>query len=142
MKVVGISNGNFNGVTVATQANCHEWVDVRHLDNVSRAQLTVRSILEKEPDVLLVGGWSKGYTFLLQDIRQRRYIPTIGCYHGSLYHGTVFNDDVHQNNWLRAHQHKLFDKIAFVDPRTACYYTHIRKIDAAFLPHAFIPQPQ
>lgn len=142
MKVVGISNGQFTGVTVATQANCHDWLDVGHIDNTSLARPILLKIFDKQPDLLLVGGWSRGYAYLLRELKAYRKFPVLGCYHSTLYHGPAFNDDLFFSTWISAYQNKLLEALAFVDPRTMKYFKEVKNLDAVFLPHAFPPQPQ
>lgn len=141
MKVVAISNPNFQGVTVATKAIAHEYIPVAHLEHGAHEVQALQAILGAKPDLLVVGGWSKGYLSLLRDLKLRRNFPVMSVYHGSLYHGAAFDDEDFWAQMELAYAGGFTDAMGFVQPQTADYYTLYRETPAVWVPHAFPPQP-
>ena len=70
MRILGISNPNFLGVTIATQAICTDWLPAPHMNSPYEWQKLSSEIFHKGPDVVVVGGWSRGYLNLLQDLKR------------------------------------------------------------------------
>ena len=142
MKIVAISNPHFTGVTVATKAVCHEYVPAPHLTDAGQVMELARAIMLANPDVLVIGGWSKGYVELLQHIETKRNFPVVSVYHSSLFHGAAFADEIFWGQMERAYNSGLTDVMGYVQPQTAEYYQWIKRIPAVWVPHTFPPQPQ
>lgn len=141
MKILGISNPNFVGVTVATKAICTDYVPVNHINHNTLTPTIAQTILKEDPDVLVIGGWSKGYGDLLTHLRERkRRFPVVGVYHGGLFHHNVFNDQLYFQQFLAAQKKGNIDVTGFVNPPTAEYFQKVRgEKKVAFVPHYFKP---
>ena len=141
MKILGISNPNFTGVTIATKANCTHYLPVPHMQSPGQMVPVIRSILNQKPDLMIVGGWSKGYLDMLRALHPDKTFPVVSVYHSSLFHGSFFGDDVYWREFERAQATGVTDILGFVQPQMAEYYQIVRKKKAtAFVPHCFLPQ--
>lgn len=138
---MGISNPNFIGVTVATKAICTDYAPVNHVNHSTLVPMIAQTILKEDPDVLVVGGWSKGYGDILAYLKERkRRFPVIGVYHGGLFHHNVFNDQLYFQQFLAAQKRGSIDVTGFVNPPTAEYFQKVRgERNVAFVPHYFKP---
>lgn len=137
MKILGISNPGFQGVTFATQAITEHYLGVPPVMHTSHIKPIIAKILKYEPDVLVVGGWSDGYGELLAELKKVRKFPVLGVYHSTPFHGVAFGDDVYLTQFHASHKKGDLDLIGFVHPPTAEYYQKIKKVPALFVPHAF-----
>lgn len=142
MKILGISNPSFTGVTVATRAICTDYFGIPHIQNIAHIKALVKTIQQVEPDLLVVGGWSQGYMELLADLQRVRNFPVIGIWHGTLFHGRVFNDEVYTLQLQQSHRRGEVDFLGFVQPQMAEYFQRVKKIDSLFVPHFFAMQPK
>lgn len=140
MKILGISNPAFSGVTVATRAICTEYMGVPHFQVRPQIGRIAEAIARQNPDLLLVGGWSTGYDELLSMLSRRRDFPVLSVYHSTVFHGSVFSDELYWKQFLLAKEHGHTDFIGFVQPQTAMYYHKIKKQLALFVPHFFKPE--
>ncbi len=139
MKIVGVSNPNHVGVTIATQAHCNAYLPLAGVPSASSRDVESASaaVLEVQPDILVIGGWSPLYAPLLANLRQKRDFPIVCVAHGGPYHGKGLGAEAH----LREVQHCLrtgaADWLACVDPRLVQYCQAVLKRLVLFLPHAF-----
>lgn len=141
MKILGISNPDFLGVSVATQAICTDWLPVPHMTAPHEWRKLTSAIFHANPQVLVVGGWSKGYTSLLTELRREGHkdFPVLHVSHSTPFHGSYFHDDWRLPEFESAFKTGIVDLLGFVHPQTAEYYQKVRKTFAVFVPHAFTP---
>lgn len=137
MKILGISNPSFTGVTLATKAHCTDWYGVASATAPGQAQLIAETAFKANPDLLIIGGWSPGYEAMLRELKRVKHFPVLGIYHSTLFHGESFADDVNWVQFEKAYRDGLMDLIGFVQPQTAEYYQKIRDSFAVFVPHSF-----
>jgi len=142
VKVLGISNPNFKGVSIATRATCTEYYPLPHIEHPGATIQYVRTLLALDPDILVVGGWSKGYKELLLKLKIERKFPVLSVYHSTAFHGNMFCDEIYWQQFLDTKSLGGTDLIGFVHPPTVRYFNDIKKIPAIFVPHAFAVQPQ
>lgn len=144
MKILGISNPDFLGVSIATQAICTNWLPVPHMTAPHEWRKLTSTIFHSNPEVLVVGGWSKGYTSLLTELRREGHkdFPVLHVSHSTPFHGSFFHDDWRAPEFENAFKTGLVDLLGFVHPQTAEYYQKVRKTFAVFVPHAFKPARQ
>jgi hypothetical protein len=142
VRILGISNPNFLGVTVATKAVCTDWFPAAHMLKPYEWQQLATMIFHYGPDVLVVGGWSDGYTQLLTELRRNgnKNFPIINVSHSSLFHGSYFHKDWQSPEYETAFKTGLVDLMGFVHPQTAEYYQKVRETFAVWVPHAFKPR--
>lgn len=137
MKILGISNQNFIGVTVATRAICTEYYPVAHQNDERAAAHLGRQIAKFNPDLLVVGGWSQGYGVVLSEMHKHRKFPVINVYHSTIFHGTFFGDDVYYPQIVACHKKGAIDLLGFVQPQQVEYYQKVKNEYAIWVPHYF-----
>lgn len=138
VRIVGISNQEFIGVTVATQAVCDTFVPVPHLDNPGLVRRAATTVVQQRPDLLIVGGWSRGYGDLMSEIsRAGRRFPVIAVSHGTVFHGRAFGDDIYWPQIDAAYSAGLIDILGFAQPHQASYAIEVQRRKAAWIPHSF-----
>lgn len=142
MKILGISNPNYMGVTIATKAICTDYLPLPDFKHTNQVTSVARAIIDYKPDILVVGGWSNGYTELLAHMKKIRKFPVIGVNHSTVFYGNVLGDlDLHRQ-YFASCVRKDIDIMAFVNPQMAEYYQVHKKIDAVWLPHYFPMKPK
>jgi glycosyltransferase involved in cell wall biosynthesis len=143
VKILGISNPQFSGVTVATKAVVSDYAPIAHIDDYMKPAQVAESILRWNPEVLVVGGWSRGYAEILKKLKPHRRFPVVCIYHSTVYHGKAFNDDKMLTEVKGCLGYETLDFLAYVDPRQVQFD---RKIDptsrSLWLPHSFKPRQQ
>jgi hypothetical protein len=107
------------------------------MDRESHVDMAAETILRFKPDILLIGGWSRGYQRLVQVLSTRKTFPILSVYHSTVFHGRFFGDDIYLPQVEQSYHAKHVDYMGFVDPRTALYYQQVKKIPAIFVPHKF-----
>lgn len=138
MRTLGISNPAFQGVTVATQAIVSSYYGLGHLDNYKLIQSISKNIINHKPELLIVGGWSRGYDQVLAEINKSKNFPVIAVYHGTPYH-EFFGHGNSLSEIFAAVRAGSIDLVAFVHPQTAEYYRKIKGFSdhVIWLPHQF-----
>lgn len=142
MRVLGISNPHFKGVSIATRAICTEYMPIMHIAHTGSIIQLVSSIIATDPDILIIGGWSKGYDELLMKLSSQRKFPVLSIYHSTSFHGTMFQDEIYWRQFLETNEKGGSDLIGFVHPVTARYYQQIKRKPSVFVPHFFPIQLQ
>jgi hypothetical protein len=139
MRILGISNPDFLGVSVATRAICTDWLPAPHMASPHEWQQLASAIFHKGPDVLVVGGWSKGYIELLTELKRsgNKEFPILNVSHSTQFHGSYFHKDWQEPEFETAFKRGLVDLMGFVHPQTAEYYQKVRRTFAVWVPHAF-----
>lgn len=137
MRILGISNPNFTGVTVATKAVTTDYFPVPHIEVEARARNIGEQILRWRPDILIVGGWSRGYGALLAALGKGRSFPVVSVYHSTPFHGNYFGDDIYVRDIELAQRRGDITIRAFVQPHTVAYYQQVKKENVAWVPHYF-----
>lgn len=137
MKILGISNQNFVGVTVATRAVCTDYYPVAHQNDALAAAHLGRQIAKVKPDLLIVGGWSQGYDTVLTEMNKYRSFPVINVYHSTIFHGSFFGDDMYYPQVTACHKRRELDFLGFVQPQQVNYYQKVRQEYALWVPHYF-----
>jgi len=99
-------------------------------------------IANMRPDVLVVGGWSKGYDEVLDQVGKVKSFPVVSIYHNTLFHGSLFGDEQYKVQINNAYTKKQIDFLGFVQPQAVEYYRKIRRQNAVWVPHYFEPQNQ
>jgi len=139
VKILGVSNPSFQGVSIATQAISTAYYGVSHITNALIAKEAAKTILNYSPDILIIGGWSEGYELLLGELRGKRNFPIICIYHGTLSHS--YFDEVYMQKIHASLEKKDYDLLGFVHPKTAEYYQTVRYNNRAlWIPHYFEPK--
>jgi len=143
MKILGISNPEFIGVTVATKAICTSHYPVPHLDPGPQIARMAEVVLDQKPNLLTVGGWSRGYLELLEYLRRAgRKFPVICVHHGTVFHRQAFNDGIYRPQMDAAVTKGLIDLMGYVHPGEADYQrTFLKKRRTLWVPHAFPASP-
>lgn len=141
MKILGISNPGFTGVSVATKAIVTDYYPVPHLDQRVQVQNIVSMILRFDPDVLVIGGWSRGYSELVGILSKQRRFPVMTVYHSTPFHGSHFGDQLYIPEIEYAQDQGHIDVMGWVHPQTAMFYRTVKRRAATFVPHFFKPQP-
>lgn len=137
LKILGISNPSFTGVTVATKAICTDYYPIGHQTDTLQIQRLAKAIVNFNPDVLVVGGWSRGYNFLVEFMRHHKKFPVIMVQHSHLFHGEYFGDNVYQPEIEACRKQKSIDLVAYVQPEMARYVQEYRGVQSAWIPHYF-----
>ena len=141
MKILGISNPNFQGVTIATKALTAAYYGLPHLTNKVMVNEAAATILNYKPELLIIGGWSMGYDQLLEQIADKRDFPVVCIYHGTWYHEEYFGGD-YLERMMGCLEMQQMDLMSFVHPRTTQYYRDVLKMHdrVVWLPHYFRPE--
>lgn len=137
MKILGISNPSFIGVSNATKAHCTDWYGVPAVTVPGQAQNIAEAAFHYRPDLMIIGGWSPGYDSMLRELKRTRNFPILGIYHSTVFHGETFADDINWVSFEKSYRDGLMDLIGFVQPQTAEYYQKVRNSFAVFVPHSF-----
>ena len=149
MRILGLSNPHYSGVTIATKAITTNWMAAPAMTSPYEWQRLSSEIFHFGPQVLVVGGWSQGYLDLLKDIKRSGHkdFPILSVCHSTPFHGSYFHKDWQEPEYEIAFKTGLIDLMGFVHPQTAEYYQKIKKTFAVWVPHAFpparvLPDPQ
>lgn len=137
MKILGLSNPQFQGVTVATKAIVTDYCGVGHIDNSISAPNIAREILNFNPDVLVVGGWSRGYDVLMAQISRLRKFPVVNVFHGTVFHGDYFGAEGFLTAIDSAYDKGHIDYRAYVHPQSVEYERFVRGRPTVWIPHYF-----
>lgn len=140
MRILGISNPNFIGVTAATKAIVTDYIPLPHQNNVQNLPQFAAQLAELSPDILVVGGWSIGYDYLLKELKKIRRFPVITVYHGTHFHGDVLGDDNYLNTMSICQAKGEIDFMGYVQPQTANYYQEVHDRIVMWVPHSFKSQ--
>lgn len=141
MKILGISNPSFTGVTVATKAICTDYYPVLPITDIKNSYSLAKAIVNFKPDLLIVGGWSAGYNYLLEAMRVSRKFPVVVVQHSHVFHGSFFGDDIYLPEIDACAGIGSIDVIAYVQPQMADYVRTVRRKTTAWVPHYFQPGP-
>jgi hypothetical protein len=140
VKILGVSNPRYVGVTVATKSYC-----THHLafDPLSHSSYTAAGaathIIQLNPDLVIIGGWSPGYDQLATYLghRHNRKFPVVAAWHGTHFHETYLKDWNYMRDILHLHQERFVDYLAFPQLDAAAYFHNVKEIPSFFLPHVF-----
>lgn len=137
MKVLGLANPMFHGVQIATKAVSTDFCTAGHV-TPGVAQAIGKQIVDFNPDVLIVGGWSKGYDVILAAANERpRKFPVVNVFHGTMFHGSYFGGEQYLQEIDAAYRARHLDFKAYVHYPSAEYEREQRKNQALWLPHYF-----
>lgn len=137
MRILGISNPTFVGVTVATKAVTTDYYPLLPLDNPAKAPNIANAIARWKPDVLVIGGWSAGYRSIVEELRRIRTFPILSIYHSTLFHGRFFGDEKYIPEIEKLLHTGLIDYMAYVHPDQVRFEQVVKKRLRLWVPHSF-----
>lgn len=140
MKILGISNPNFIGVSAATRAIVTDYLPIAHQHGGEAIATIARQIVALNPDILIIGGWSIGYDWLVKEMKRTRKFPVMCVYHGTHFHGEAFGDDSYLSIIAACQVRGEIDYMGYVQPQTAEYYQTVHDQVVAWVPHSFKQQ--
>jgi hypothetical protein len=131
MFIVGVSNQNYIGVTVATKAISNAWVN---FDTKIFPHVIATEIKNSNPDLIIIGGWSVGFKELVDGLKGW---PILVVWHGTQFHDDFFDSEKSYQVIKGLYMSGKILGIGFAHPSMAEYEKKISGIDAYFLPHSF-----
>lgn len=142
MRILGVSNPTFVGVTVATKAIVTDYYPLSGIDVPGKAIGLAQAISRWKPDILVIGGWSTGYEHLVEELSKGRNFPILCVYHSTLFHGKFFGDDRYLKTIDSLLERRIIDWLGYVHPEQSRYEYKIRGKIRPWVPHAFKPKHQ
>lgn len=136
MHIVGVSNPEYTGVTVATKAIVNSWIP---LGIGSNALDVARQIKSQKPDLIIIGGWYASFAYLVEALKGW---PIMVVWHGTYFHDEFYKSEGDYSTIMRLYELGHIHAIGYAHPGMAEYEKTVRSTRAHFIPHTFPLQPR